>query len=34
MRNLQSDSEMRNAIANVGAGGGKADRNDRQSTSN
>jgi len=34
MRNLQSDTEMRNAIANVGAGGGKADRNDRQSTSN
>jgi uncharacterized protein YqfA (UPF0365 family) len=29
MKNLQSDTEMRNAIANVGAGGSKADRNDR-----
>jgi uncharacterized protein YqfA (UPF0365 family) len=34
MRNLQSDTEMRNAIANVGAGGGRADRNDRPTTSN
>src|SRR5215510_3520267 len=33
MRNLQSDTEMLNAIAGVGTGGTKLDRNDRPSVS-